>query len=151
MISWVSPCTRVRCGPRSSASRRCSCEQSEHRPRSSIRKSCSRLAAETPHLGTNRHRPAGPSTAELRRAGDSLRAADAGALREAAHRIFGMVSAVSSQAGAVASELEDQAALGQLNPAAPLLARLTLMSDDLLAMMGDLSIDGLQSKIELCQ
>jgi PAS domain S-box-containing protein len=85
---------------------------------------------------------------ELQRAADSLRASDARALREAAHRVYGMVSAISSQAGAVASELEDQAALGQLQQAAPLLEQLALMSEELLAVMGSLSVDELRSRIE---
>ena len=85
---------------------------------------------------------------ELQRAAQSLSASDAANLREAAHRIYGMVSAISSEAGAVASELEDQAALGQLLEAAPLLDRLTLLSEELLAVIGSLSVDELQSSIE---
>jgi len=85
---------------------------------------------------------------ELQRAADSLRVSDAGALREVAHRVYGMVSAISSQAGAVASELEDQAALGQLQLAAPLLDQLALMSEELLAVVGSLSVDELRSRIE---
>ncbi|HEX4338290.1 MAG TPA: ATP-binding protein [Polyangiaceae bacterium] len=83
---------------------------------------------------------------ELERAADSLRASDAGTLREAAHRIYGMVSAISSLAGTVASELEDEAALGELNEAIPLLEQLTRMSRELLAVVGSLSIDELQSR-----
>ena len=85
---------------------------------------------------------------ELQRASESLSAADAPALREAAHRVYGMVSAVSSQAGALASELEDRAALAQLEEAVPLLDQLTIMSEELLAVIGTLSIAELQSSIE---
>ena len=85
---------------------------------------------------------------ELQRAADNLRASDAVALREAAHRIHGMVSAISSKAGAVASQLEDQAALGDLKGAAPLLDRLALMSEELLAVLGGLSVDELRSRLE---
>jgi len=85
---------------------------------------------------------------ELQRAADSMRVSDAGALREAAHRIYGMVSAISSLAGTVASELEDQAALGELGKSAPLLDRLALMSEELLAVMGGLSVDELRSRTE---
>ena len=85
---------------------------------------------------------------ELQRAADSMRASDAGALREAAHRIYGMVSAISSLAGSVASELEDHAALGDLSKAAPLLDRLALMSEELLAVISDLSIEELRSRTE---
>ena len=56
-----------------------------------------------------------------------------------------MVSAISSVAGAVASDLEDQAALGQLTVAAPLLDSLGLMSEELLATLSGLSIDDLRS------
>jgi CheY-like chemotaxis protein len=85
---------------------------------------------------------------ELQSAADSLRASDAGALCEAAHRVYGMVSAISSQVGAVASELEDQAALGQLQNAPQLLDKLTLMSEELLAFMSGLSMDELHYKLQ---
>ena len=85
---------------------------------------------------------------ELERAARSLGEADAPALREAAHRVYGMVSAISSQAGALASELEDQAALGRMQDAAALLDRLTLMSEELLAVIGSLSVGELQTSIE---
>ncbi|HYQ16971.1 MAG TPA: ATP-binding protein, partial [Polyangiaceae bacterium] len=85
---------------------------------------------------------------ELERAADCLRVSDASELREAAHRIYGMVSAISSQAGALASELEDRAELGELSPAGSLLARLTAMSQQLLAVLGDVSIDALEARLE---
>jgi CheY-like chemotaxis protein/anti-sigma regulatory factor (Ser/Thr protein kinase) len=87
---------------------------------------------------------------ELERAARSLSASDAPALREAAHRVYGMVSAISSEAGAVASELEDQAALGHLQEAARLLDQLARMSEELLAVIGSVSIGELQSSIETC-
>src|SRR5262249_49146486 len=45
---------------------------------------------------------------------DALRDRDAPRLREAAHKLCGMVAAFSTVAGEVASELEDRAALGDL-------------------------------------
>src|SRR5262249_34841721 len=55
---------------------------------------------------------------------NALRDRDASRLREAAHKFAGMVSAFSTVAGGVASELEDLAAQGQLDEAGPLAGRL---------------------------
>src|SRR5262249_28109892 len=57
----------------------------------------------------------------------ALRDADAARLREAAHRFCGMVSAFSTVAGSVASDLEDCAAAGQLDAARPLVGQLETM------------------------
>ncbi|MES1178322.1 MAG: PAS domain-containing protein [Myxococcales bacterium] len=84
---------------------------------------------------------------ELTRAAESLRGRDASALREAAHRVYGMVSAISSQAGNVASELEDRAALGELEQSAPLLGQLVQMSQELLASIDSLSIEDLRARV----
>ena len=83
--------------------------------------------------------------AELQRAEQCFAAADTVALREAAHRVFGMVSAVSSQAGELASQLEDAAALGQLASAAPLLNDLGRLCQDVLQQLDGLSIDALSA------
>src|SRR5262249_22220579 len=50
----------------------------------------------------------------LKAVGEALRAGDAPRLREAAHKLAGMVAAFSTAAGGVASDLEDHAARGQL-------------------------------------
>ena len=55
----------------------------------------------------------------LAEVGDALRERDAPRLREAAHKLCGMVAAFSTVVGAVASDLEDQAARGQLEEAGP--------------------------------
>jgi len=47
---------------------------------------------------------------------NALRAQDAPRLREAAHKLSGILAAFSTEAGAVASNLEDQAAGGRLTP-----------------------------------
>ena len=49
-------------------------------------------------------------------------------LREAAHKLCGLLSAFSTVAGDVASDLEDHAAQGQLDEARPLVERLEAMA-----------------------
>ena len=58
--------------------------------------------------------------ARLAEVGDALRAADAPRLREAAHKICPLLSAFSTLAGDVASNLEDLATEGQVAEARPL-------------------------------
>jgi HPt (histidine-containing phosphotransfer) domain-containing protein len=71
---------------------------------------------------------------------DALRDGDAPRLREAAHKLCGMVAAFSTLAGGVASELEDRAAQGQLEGARPLVARLEAMAEELVRLAGGLSL-----------
>jgi CheY-like chemotaxis protein len=77
---------------------------------------------------------------------EALRARDAPRLREAAHRVSGIVAAFSTAAGGVASDLEDRAAQGQLEEARPLVSRLELMAQDLMELAGALSIDALRQQ-----
>ncbi len=86
---------------------------------------------------------------ELSRAQTHLHAGNADALREAAHRLYGMVSAASTVAGKLASELEDQAACGALSEAAPLLDRLERTSKELLAIMDHVNVPGLRALLEV--
>ncbi|MET0791959.1 MAG: PAS domain S-box protein [Polyangiaceae bacterium] len=81
---------------------------------------------------------------ELRKAEQSLAAGDMVGLREAAHRIFGMVSAVSSLAGELASKLEDSAATGHLAAASPLLGELATLCEGVLAQLDGVGIDALR-------
>jgi CheY-like chemotaxis protein len=74
---------------------------------------------------------------------DALRDRDAPRLREAAHKLAGMVSAFSSAAGRVASELEDLAAQGQLEGARALAGRLENMGSELMRLTEGLSLDAL--------
>jgi len=67
---------------------------------------------------------------------DALLNKDAPRLREAAHKLFGMVSAFSTAAGAVASEIEDHAALGELDESESLMPRLRTISQELRALSG---------------
>jgi PAS domain S-box-containing protein len=74
---------------------------------------------------------------------DALDNRDAPRLREAAHKLAGMVAAFSTVAGGVASELEDQAAQGHLDEARPLAAQLETMAEELLRLVDGLSLDTL--------
>jgi CheY-like chemotaxis protein len=79
---------------------------------------------------------------------DALRDRDAPRLREAAHKLAGMVAAFSTVAGEVASELEDRAAQGQLEEAQPLAARLEAMTEELMRLASGLSLDALRGQVE---
>ena len=77
---------------------------------------------------------------------DALRDGDAPRLREAAHKLAGMVTTFSTVAGDVASELEDHATEGQLDEAQPLAARLEAMAEELMQLAGWLSLDALREQ-----
>jgi hypothetical protein len=67
-------------------------------------------------------------------------------LRQAAHKFCPLVFAFSTVAGNVASELEDQVAEGQLDEAQPLVERLEAMTQELMRLAGDLSLDALRQQ-----
>jgi PAS domain S-box-containing protein len=77
---------------------------------------------------------------------DGLRDRDAPRLREAAHKLSGMVAAFSTVAGGVASEVEDRAAQGQLEEARGLVGRLETMAEELMRLVGGLSLDALRGQ-----
>lgn len=77
---------------------------------------------------------------------DALRDGDAPRLREAAHKLCGMVAAFSTLAGGVASQLEDYAAQGQLEEARPLAAQLDAMVEKLVQLAGGLSLETLRDQ-----
>jgi CheY-like chemotaxis protein len=79
---------------------------------------------------------------------DALRERDAIRLREAAHKLCGTVAAFSTAVGAVASDLEDQAARGQLEEAWPLVEQLEAMARDLIQQVDGLSIGALRDQAE---
>jgi len=79
---------------------------------------------------------------------EALAAQDAPRLREAAHKLFGMVAAFSTAAGAVVSELEDHAARGQLDKAAGLLEQLNTIAGQLPQAVSKLSIAELRREVE---
>jgi PAS domain S-box-containing protein len=79
---------------------------------------------------------------------DALRQGDAEGLREAAHKLCGMVAAYSSMAGGVASELEERAARGQLEEARPLTEQLDTMGRELLRLAETVTVETLRQMAE---
>jgi two-component system, sensor histidine kinase and response regulator len=77
---------------------------------------------------------------------DALRDRDTNRLREAAHKLCGTVAAFSTVVGAVASDLEDQAASGQLEGARPLVEQLDAIVPELLQQVDGLSIEALRDQ-----
>jgi PAS domain S-box-containing protein len=77
---------------------------------------------------------------------DALRDRDALRLREAAHKLSGMVAAFSTVAGGVASDLEDYAAQGQLEEAGTLVGQLETMAEELMGLVVGLSLDALRGQ-----
>jgi CheY-like chemotaxis protein len=73
---------------------------------------------------------------------------DAKELREAAHKLCGMVSAFSTVAASEASELEDRAAGGQLDDSAALAKRLEAICQELIGMVEGLSVDALRQQAQ---
>jgi two-component system sensor histidine kinase/response regulator len=80
--------------------------------------------------------------------GEALRDRDAPRLREAAHKLCALLSAFSTAAGDVASDLEDHAALGQLEEARPLVEQLGAMARELPGLAGGLSLEILRRPAE---
>ena len=77
---------------------------------------------------------------------DALRERDTVRLREAAHKLCGMVAAFSTVAGGVASDLEDYAAQDLLEEARPLTGQLETMAHELMRAAGGLSLDTLREQ-----
>ena len=77
---------------------------------------------------------------------DALREPDSVRLREAAHKLCGTVAAFSTAVGAVASDLEDQAARGQLEEAWPLVEQLEAIARELIQQVDGLSIEALRDQ-----
>jgi CheY-like chemotaxis protein len=80
--------------------------------------------------------------------GDALRAQDAPRLREAAHKLCALLFAFSKTAGNAASDLENQAAQSRLAEALPLVDRLEAMAQQLLPLVGGLSLEALRHQTE---
>jgi PAS domain S-box-containing protein len=77
---------------------------------------------------------------------DALRERDTLRLREAAHKLCGMVAAFSTVAGGVASDLEAHAAHGQLDEARPLVGKLETMAGELARLASGLSLETLRQQ-----
>jgi CheY-like chemotaxis protein len=86
--------------------------------------------------------------ARLAELGDALRDREAPRLRQAAHKLCPLLLAFSTVAGNVASDLEDQAARGQLEEAQPLFERLETMTRELMRLVGGLSLESLRRYAE---
>jgi CheY-like chemotaxis protein len=80
---------------------------------------------------------------------EALDAGDAPRLRDAAHRICGMVAAFSTAAGGVASEIEDHADGGRLDKARPQVEQLATMARELIRLAGGLSLETLRHQAEV--
>ncbi len=70
-------------------------------------------------------------------------------LREAAHKLCGMVSAFSTVVGETVSKLEDLAAQGDLTVARPLVDHLLAEMEILMTQTKNLSLAGLRKQLQL--
>jgi PAS domain S-box-containing protein len=80
---------------------------------------------------------------------DAFRDGDATRLREVAHRLSGILAAFSPSAGALAVELEEQAARGELAPVDALIGRLREVAPRLMKAMNALTIEDLQRSLDI--
>jgi len=83
----------------------------------------------------------------LAEVGCALQDHDAPRLHQAAHKLYGTITAFSTVAGAVVSDLEDLAARGQLEEAQPLVERLGAMVGELVEQVDRLSIETLRDQV----
>ena len=83
--------------------------------------------------------------AQLAAIHDALREADPSRLREAAHKFCGMIGAFSTIAATITSNLEDQAAAGNIKACHPLVEQLTHITSQLMEQVKHVSIASLQS------
>jgi CheY-like chemotaxis protein/HPt (histidine-containing phosphotransfer) domain-containing protein len=82
----------------------------------------------------------------LAMANAALRDHDAPRLHEVAHKLYGSITAFSTMAGKVVSDLEDLAARDQLEAARPLVVRLEAMAQELIRELDGLSIETLRHR-----
>jgi hypothetical protein len=78
---------------------------------------------------------------------DALHGQDALRLREAAHKICGMLSEFSSAAGDLAGTLEDLAVGTQLDEAAPILEQLEMMGHELVKQLDGITVEALRRHV----
>jgi PAS domain S-box-containing protein len=86
---------------------------------------------------------------QMARVRSAMNDRDAPRLREAAHLLRGTLSAFSTVAGAAASNIEDAAALGQVNECIPMVARLESICSELVEQTRNLSIERLSEGEEI--
>jgi two-component system sensor histidine kinase/response regulator len=77
---------------------------------------------------------------------EALRDQDAPRLREAAHKVSGMLAAFSTAAGDVASDLENHAARYQLADGPVMVERLETMAKELMHLAGGISVETLRQQ-----
>jgi PAS domain S-box-containing protein len=79
---------------------------------------------------------------------NALHEQDMSGLREAAHKLSGMVAAFSTIAGNVAADLEDCAAEGRRQEAQPLVEQLETMTQEVVRNVGNLSLEALRRQAQ---
>src|SRR5262249_16606744 len=79
---------------------------------------------------------------------EALRDRDAPRLRQAVHKFCPLLLAFSTVAGNLASDLEDHAAQGQLEEARRLVEGLETMTQELMRLVGGLSLESLRRQAE---
>ena len=79
---------------------------------------------------------------------DALHDQDALRLREAAHKLYGTLSAFSTVAGDQAADLEDLAARGMLNEAPVVVEQLDRCATELARLAGGLTVEALRKQAE---
>jgi len=78
---------------------------------------------------------------------DGFESQDAKRLREAAHKLSGMVAAFSSLAGGMASDLEDYCVRGELEAAEPLVQKIESVGEELMQLVAkDVTIESLRDE-----
>jgi HPt (histidine-containing phosphotransfer) domain-containing protein len=83
---------------------------------------------------------------QLTEIGDALRENDSPRLREAAHRLSGIVLAFSTIAGNVSSQLEELAVNNRLKECPPLFEQLEELARELLKQLDGISIEALKQQ-----
>src|SRR6202008_4362210 len=77
---------------------------------------------------------------------DALRNGEPAGLRQAAHKFCGMIGTFSSQAGSLASQIEDLAAAARIEECRPLVDHLEQVSQELLRELDGITIEKLRSR-----
>jgi PAS domain S-box-containing protein len=85
---------------------------------------------------------------EIKAVQEALHSRDTMRLREAAHKVCGMVAAFSTAAATVASDIEDRAAQGQLDEAELLVNKLDTIAQELVRQADNLSLETLRQQAE---
>jgi CheY-like chemotaxis protein len=89
--------------------------------------------------------------ARLAEVGEALRDRNAPQLRQVAHKFSALLYVFSTVAGNIASDLEDRAAQGQLDEAEPLVGMIDAMTQELIRLVGALSLESLRRQAETAE